>query len=74
MSTVSGDSQEPALLSALRRPEPAPPGWWTPGVTCQGPEGHWNVAGIWGPVLPQPRQGLPSLGLSSPPLLIWCCR
>lgn len=33
-----------------------------------------NVAGICsgGPVLPQPRQRLPSLGLSSPPVLIWC--
>lgn len=49
---------------------------WTPGCHTSGPESRqergWNLLG--GPVLPQPKPRLPSLGLSSPPVLIWCFR
>lgn len=48
-------------------------GWWTPGIECQGPEGHWNVAGIRvGPCPPPAQAQAAKFGsvLSSVPYLV----
>lgn len=70
--------RELQACSALRRQciHSAKTGGHCMSHVCRGPEGRWERGWnlLRGPVSPQLKQRLPSLGLSSPPVLIWHSR